>query len=475
MVVELRAGLAEAGFIEGTNLSIEYRWAIGNSRQLPGMAADLVRRRVAAIVAARGVGPVLAAKAATSTIPIVFAYAGDPVMDGLVSSLSRPGGNVTGMTTLASELDGKRLDLLLKMVPQARKVGFLTGIGGTGGALYNATMLAAGRALGVEIVSVECRSDIEFEAAVAKMADSGVGGMILSTFGFRNREKVVALAALHKLPTIYPFRDLVHAGGLMSYDTDIPALYRRVGSAYVARILKGAKPADLPVEQPQKFELVINLNTARALDLKVPPQLLALADELIETGPPTAWDFVPTITVVSAAGDPRLPLVNDAVAFWNDTFAELGTPFRLGALTQVVGAIPVEDLKKLSSLVTTRVPELPERIKRISGNIVVALSEGEFVSFSRRWAALNKVVVAIKDYRSFPLTLSNVARNVIAHELGHAIGLSHNADPTMLMCGRPASCRPDVFTSDSPKYFALTETEKADLRLMYPQNWQPVQ
>ena len=389
VVVELRAGLAEAGFIEGMNLSIEYRWANGNSRQLSGMAADLVRRRVAVIVAARALAPVLAAKAATSTIPIVFAYAGDPVTEGVVTSLSRPGGNVTGVTTLASELDGKRLDLLLKMVPRVRKVGFLTGVAAdTGAALYNATMLAAGRALGVEIVSAECRSDLEFEAAVAKIVGSGAGGMILSTFAFRNREKVVSLAALHRLPTIYPFRDLVRDGGLMSYDTDIPAMYRRVGSAYVARILKGAKPADLPVERPQKFELVINLNTARALDLKVPPQLLALADELIETGPPTAWDFVPTITVVSAAGDPRLPLVNDAVAFWNDTFAELGTPFRLGVLTQVVGAIPVEDLKKLSSLVTTRVPELPERIKRISGNIVVALSEGEFVSFSRRWGNL---------------------------------------------------------------------------------------
>jgi putative tryptophan/tyrosine transport system substrate-binding protein len=144
------------------------------------MAADLVRRRVAVIVAARAVGPALAAKAATSTIPIVFAYAGDPVREGLVTSLGRPSGNVTGITTLASELDGKRLDLLLKMVPQARKVGFLTGVGAnTGGALYNATMLAAGRALGVEVVSVECRSDREFEAAVAKMVDSGAGGMIL--------------------------------------------------------------------------------------------------------------------------------------------------------------------------------------------------------------------------------------------------------------------------------------------------------
>jgi putative ABC transport system substrate-binding protein len=190
------------------------------------------------------------------------------------------------MTTLASELDRKRLDLLLKMVPQARKIGFLTGIGAhTVGALYNATMLNAGRALGVEIVSAECRSDLEFEAAVAKMMDSGAGALIVSTFPFRNREKIVSVAALHKLPAIYPFRDLVRAGGLMSYDTDIPQLFRRIGSTYVARVLKGTKPADLPVERPRKFELVINLNTAKALDLKVPLQLLASADELIEDEP----------------------------------------------------------------------------------------------------------------------------------------------------------------------------------------------
>jgi putative tryptophan/tyrosine transport system substrate-binding protein len=465
VVIELRAGLAEAGFIEGTNLSIEYCWAKGISRQLPDLAADLVRRRVAVIIAARAPAAVMAAQAATSTIPIVFAYAGDPVTDGVVTSLSRPGGNVTGMTTLASELDRKRLDLLLKMVPQAKKVGFLTGVG-----VDPAAMLATGRALGVEIVSVECRNDLDSETAVAKLADSGAEALIVSTFPFRNREKIVSLAALHKLPAIYPFRGLVRAGGLMSYDTDIPQLFRRIGSAYVARILKGMKPADLPVERPRKFELAINLNTAKALDLNVPPQLVTLADELIEYEPPTGWDFVPTITVVSAAGDPRLPLVNEAVAFWNDTFAELGTPFRLGALTQVIAAIPVDDLEKISPRVTY-LPGLPESIKRIDGNIIVALSDREFISFTARRLALNKAVVAIKDYRSFPLTLPNVARNVIAHELGRAIGLPHNADPTSLMCGRPAPCRPDLFASDHPEYFLLTEAEKAELQRMYPRSW----
>jgi putative ABC transport system substrate-binding protein len=472
VVVGLRAGLAEAGFIEGTNLCIEYHWANGDPRQLAGMAAHLVRRRVAVIVAARALAPVMAAKAASSTIPIVFAYAGDPVTQGVVTSLSRPGGNATGMTTLAAELHRKRLDLLLKMVPQARKVGLLAGVGADGGgALHNETMLATGRALGVEMVSVECRSDLEFEAAVAKLADSGAEALIVSTFPFRNREKIVSLAALHKLPAIYPFRDLVRAGGLMSYDTDIPQLFRRIGSSYVARILKGTKPDDLPVERPRKFELVINVNAAKRLELKVPPQLLASADEVIEDEPLTGWDFAPTITVLSVAGDPRLPLVNDAVAFWNQTFAELGTPFRLGALTRVVGAIAVEDLHKISPF-AAKLPGLPESLKRIDGDIVVALSDQAFLSFTARRPLLNKAVIAIKDYRSTPLTLPNVARNLIAHELGRAIGLSHNADPTTLMCGRPAPCRPDLFASDRPRWFPLTEAEKAELLRMYPRSWQ---
>jgi hypothetical protein len=253
----------------------------------------------------------------------------------------------------------------------------------------------------------------------------------------------------------------------MSYDTDLPQLFRRIGSAYVARILRGTKPADLPVERPRKFELVINLNTAKTLDLKVPPPLLASADELIEDEPPTAWDCAPTITVVSAAGDPRLPLVNDAVVFWNETFAELGTPFRLGALTQVVGAIPVDDLERVTYL-----PGLPESLKRIDGDIVVALSEQEFLSFTVRRPLLNKALVAIKDYRSPPLTLPNVTRNLIAHLFGVAIGLSRNADPITLMCGRPAPCRPVLFASDSPKYFPLTGADKAELQRMYPKSWQ---
>jgi putative ABC transport system substrate-binding protein len=477
-VKAFRAGLAEAGFIEGKNVSIEYRWH-NNFSSLTNMAADLVRRQVAVIVAWGAAGPAFAAKAATSTIPIVFSYGGDPVKDGLVASLNRPGGNVTGVTANPGdfgELDGKRLELLLQLVPRARKVAFLSG---DRSFVYykqqTTSMLAAGRALGVEIMIVECRSDRDYEGALAKMVEGRADAMIVGTFVLPNLGKVVPLAALHKLPTIYPFESFVRAGGLMSYGADGISMSRRLGGAYVARILKGERPADIPVEQPTKFELVINLSAAKALNLEVPPSLLAVADEVIENESPRGsgeyfphrrWNLVPTITVVSPAGDPRLPLVADAVAFWNETFAQLDTPFRLGALTPVVGAIPDEDIKTLSSW---KPP--PESLNRIAGNIVVVLSEGEFVSFTRR-EALNKVVVAIKDYRSFPLTLPNVARNVIAHELGHAIGLSHNADPTTLMCGRPAPCRPSLFASDRPKYFPLTEAEKAELEQMYPKTWQ---
>jgi putative tryptophan/tyrosine transport system substrate-binding protein len=250
---------------------------------LADLAADLVRRQVALIFTVGAAGPILAAKAATSTIPIVFYFGGDPVKLGLVSSLNRPVGNITGIITLSSELAGKRLDLLLKLVPQGKEIGFLSGTKSFLAYEEQTTaMLTAGGALGVEIMIVECRNDDDYEAAVAKMAEGGADGMILGTLVLPNLGKVVPLAALHKLPTIYTNKGLVQAGGLMSYDTDQIALARRLGSAYVARILKGAKPADIPVEQPSKFELAINLKTAKALSLTVPETLLATADEVIQ-------------------------------------------------------------------------------------------------------------------------------------------------------------------------------------------------
>ena len=235
-----RAGLAEGGFIEGRNLSIEYRWGRGNARQVANFAAELVSRPVALIVALGALAPARAARRATSTIPIVFAYGGDPVKDGLVASFNRPGGNLTGMISLTSELLGKRLDLLLKMVPRARKVGFLSGTSNYfAHEDQTSAILAAGRAVGVEIMIVECRDDRDYESALVKMAEGGADAMILGSFALPNLEKVVPLAALYKLPAIYPNRSFAHAGGLMSYDTDPVAMGRRLGSAYVARILKG--------------------------------------------------------------------------------------------------------------------------------------------------------------------------------------------------------------------------------------------
>jgi hypothetical protein len=184
------------------------------------------------------------------------------------------------------------------------------------------------------------------------------------------------------------------------------------------------------------------------------------------------WDFVPSITVLfTEEADPRLPLVGDATAFWNNAFSELATQFRLGGLTHVRDAIPVEDLKMLAAnVVGTGRParELPESVRRIKGNIVVALSDGDFISFAARPTTGEKALVAIKDHRLFPLTLPNVARNVIAHELGHVIGLPHNDDPTTLMCGRPAPCRPDLFTAEGAKYFPLSDVDNGNLRRMYP-------
>jgi putative tryptophan/tyrosine transport system substrate-binding protein len=275
-------GLKKAGFVEGQNAAIEYRWAGGQFERIPGLVADLIERQVAVIVAVNGFVPIRAAKAATSTIPIVFAYGGDPVKQGLVASFSRPGSNITGVTFLAEALAGKRLELLGMLLPHAKTVGFLSG--GARSILYQEqkdSILEAGRALGLEIAIVEAASDRDFEAAFSNMVERQVDAFVLSTFPYPNLGKVVALAARHKLPAMYPGRGLIAAGGLMSYGADFTNVYVQVG-AYTGQILHGAKPADLPVIQPTKFELVINLRTAKALGLDVPDKLLALADEVIE-------------------------------------------------------------------------------------------------------------------------------------------------------------------------------------------------
>ena len=279
VTVRFRQGLAEAGYVEGRNILIEYRWANWQWSRLPILAADLVNRQVAVIVSTMFASPTLAAKAATSTIPIVFVTGGDPVKAGFVANLNRPGANITGMAATNSELGGKRLSLLCDLVPQLAKVAFLSGTGPDDPNTQNSQLLEAARALGRQVVFVFARNERYYEEVFASIVEERVGALIVGAFQFSH--KIVQLAALHRIPTIYPRRDYVEAGGLMSYAAGYGEIYRQVG-IYTGRILKGEKPADLPVILPSKFELIINLNTAKALGIEVPPSLLATADEVIE-------------------------------------------------------------------------------------------------------------------------------------------------------------------------------------------------
>jgi putative ABC transport system substrate-binding protein len=271
-------GLAEAGYFEGRNILIEYRWANWQWSQLPMLAADLVRRQVAVIVTGGFDAPTLAAKAATSTIPIVFVYGGDPVKAGFVANLNRPGANITGVAAINSELGGKRLSLLCDLVPQMTTVAFLSRTS-TSAEDQNSQMLEAARALGRQVVFVHASYERSYEDAFATIVEKRVEGLIVGAFPFAH--KIVELATHYRIPTIYPRRDYVEAGGLMSYAAGYGEVFRQVG-IYTGRILKGEKPADLPVILPSKFELIINLNAAKALGLQVPPMLLARADEVIE-------------------------------------------------------------------------------------------------------------------------------------------------------------------------------------------------
>ena len=279
-----RQGLKEAGYVEGENVAIEYRWAEGRYDRLPELASDLVRRQVAVIAATGGAPSALAAKAATATIPLVFAIGEDPVRLGLVTSLARPGGNATGINFFNYELAAKRLEMLRALVPGATRVAVLVNPANpttTAATLREAE--SGARAMGLQTQVVEARTSGEINAAFATAKRERIDALFVSPDGFfvNRRIQLAILAARHSVPAIYAQRDFVEAGGLMSYGTNITDAYRQVG-VYTGRILKGMKPADLPVVQSSKFELVINAETARTLGLTLSPSLLATADEVIE-------------------------------------------------------------------------------------------------------------------------------------------------------------------------------------------------
>ena len=280
-VTAFRQGLKEVGFVEGQNVAIEYRFAENQRDRLPALAAELIRRPVVVIVG--NTPSALAAKALTTTVPIVVTTGSDPVRDGLVASLNRPGGNVTGVSFLATMMGSKRLDLLRQLVPTATTIAYLVNPNSPNTEADRREVQAAAQALGQQLLVIDVSSERDIETAFATLVQRGAGALQVGVGAFLNShlDRIVALAAQHPIPAIYSLREFAAAGGLMSYGTNIMDGYRQAG-IYTGRILKGEKPADLPVIQPTKFELVLNLKTAKALGIEIPDKLVALADEVIE-------------------------------------------------------------------------------------------------------------------------------------------------------------------------------------------------
>jgi putative tryptophan/tyrosine transport system substrate-binding protein len=282
-VAAFQQGLSETGYVEGQNLAIEYRWAEGSYDRLPALAADLVSRKVDVIVATGGIPPLLAAKNATLTIPIVFSAIGDPVAAGLVASLARPSGNITGFSDMAVALMSKRLELLSELIPHAKIIALLVNPNSPTAESFIQKAQEGARGKAVQLAILRAGIEGEIETAFRSLMQLGAGAIVVvaDPFFLLQREQLVALASRHAVPAIYPFREFAAAGGLISYGINNIAVLGQVGM-YAGRILKGEKPADLPVQQPTKFELVINLRTVQALGLTVPQSILVRADEVIE-------------------------------------------------------------------------------------------------------------------------------------------------------------------------------------------------